>query len=63
MRRLMVALMFSVVALPAGAETLEERAAPCLACHGQRGAVRDGEYAVARRAAAALRADPAVHVS
>jgi cytochrome c553 len=37
MRRLIVALIFAVVALPAGAETLEERAAPCLACHGERG--------------------------
>jgi cytochrome c553 len=37
MRRLIVALIFTVVALPAGAETLEERAAPCLACHGERG--------------------------
>ena len=37
MRGLIVALMFAVVALPAGAETLEERAAPCLACHGERG--------------------------
>ena len=37
MRRLIVALMFAVVAWPAGAETLEERAAPCLACHGEHG--------------------------
>jgi cytochrome c553 len=37
MRRLIIALMLTVVALPAGAETLEERAAPCLACHGERG--------------------------
>ena len=37
MRRLIVALMFAVVAWPAEAETLEERAAPCLACHGERG--------------------------
>jgi cytochrome c553 len=37
MRRLIVALIFAVVALPAGAESLEERAAPCLACHGERG--------------------------
>ncbi len=37
MRRLIVALMFAVVAWPAAAETLEERAAPCLACHGERG--------------------------
>ena len=37
MRRLMVALMFAVVAGPAAAETLEERAAPCLACHGEHG--------------------------
>ena len=37
MRRLIIALMLTVVGLPAGAETLEERAAPCLACHGERG--------------------------
>jgi cytochrome c553 len=37
MHRLIVALMFAAVALPAGAETLDERAAPCLACHGERG--------------------------
>src|ERR1700712_5263250 len=37
MRGLFVALMFTVVAWPAGAATLEERAAPCLACHGEHG--------------------------
>jgi cytochrome c553 len=37
MRRLMVALMFAVVAGPAASEKHEERAAPCLACHGEHG--------------------------
>src|SRR4051812_27968763 len=37
MRRMMMALAFSLVASLARAETLEERAAPCLACHGEHG--------------------------
>jgi cytochrome c553 len=37
MRKMIVALGFALLAFPAGAETLEERAAPCFACHGERG--------------------------
>src|SRR3981081_1164540 len=37
MRSLLDALTFALLAWPANAETLEERAAPCLACHGERG--------------------------
>ena len=37
MRRTIAALAFVFVASSATAETLEERAAPCLACHGERG--------------------------
>jgi cytochrome c553 len=37
MRSLIAALTFVLLAWPAGAETVEERAAPCLACHGERG--------------------------
>src|SRR3954471_22879871 len=37
MRKLMAALALALAASSAGAETLEERAAPCLACHGERG--------------------------
>jgi cytochrome c553 len=33
----MAALAFAFIASSAGAETIEERAAPCLACHGERG--------------------------
>src|SRR6476646_1023914 len=37
MRKTMMALMFASIAFAAGAETIEERAAPCLACHGELG--------------------------
>ncbi len=37
MRSLIAALMFAFVAWPLQAETFEERAAPCLACHGEHG--------------------------
>jgi cytochrome c553 len=37
MRRIIVALAFAVIASSAGAETIEERAAPCFACHGEHG--------------------------
>ena len=33
----MMALMFAYIAFAAGAETIEERTAPCLACHGEKG--------------------------
>jgi len=33
----MMALMFASIAFAAGAETIEERTAPCLACHGEKG--------------------------
>jgi cytochrome c553 len=37
MRKLIAALAFVFVASSASAETIEERAAPCLGCHGERG--------------------------
>jgi cytochrome c553 len=37
MRKITAALAFVLIASSATAETLEERAAPCLACHGERG--------------------------
>jgi cytochrome c553 len=37
MRKTMVALAFAMVAFSARAETIEERAAPCFACHGEHG--------------------------
>src|SRR5207253_6157230 len=37
MRRMITALAFALIASLARAETLEERAAPCLACHGEHG--------------------------
>src|SRR5436309_1725767 len=37
MRRMITALAFALIASLARAETLDERAAPCLACHGERG--------------------------
>src|ERR1700737_4693632 len=37
MRKIIVALALALVASSGRAETLEERAAPCLACHGERG--------------------------
>ena len=37
MRSLIAALTFALLAWPASAETIEERAAPCLACHGEHG--------------------------
>jgi cytochrome c553 len=37
MRKIIAALAFALIASSATAETLEERAAPCLACHGERG--------------------------
>src|SRR3954468_4846004 len=37
MRRLVAALAFASIALSANAETFQERIAPCLACHGERG--------------------------
>jgi len=37
MRRMIAALAFASLAFSAGAETIEERAATCIACHGERG--------------------------
>jgi cytochrome c553 len=37
MRRTIAALAFVLIALPVNAETLQDRIAPCLACHGERG--------------------------
>src|SRR6202166_2475506 len=37
MRKIIVALALALIASIARAETIEERAAPCLACHGERG--------------------------
>jgi cytochrome c553 len=37
MRRLFVLLTLILGSAPAGAETVQERAAPCLACHGETG--------------------------
>jgi cytochrome c553 len=37
MRKTMVALAFALIASSARAETIEERAAPCFACHGEHG--------------------------
>jgi len=36
-RTMLAALAFALFAFPATAETIQERAAPCLACHGERG--------------------------
>jgi len=37
MRKFVAALAFALIASSGRAETIEERAAPCLACHGERG--------------------------
>ncbi len=37
MRKTIAALAFAFIASSANAETFEERAAPCLACHGEKG--------------------------
>src|SRR6478736_5902665 len=37
MRRTMTMLAFALVAASASAETIEQRIAPCLACHGENG--------------------------
>jgi cytochrome c553 len=37
MRKIIVVLAFTLIAFSGRAETIEERAAPCLACHGERG--------------------------
>jgi cytochrome c553 len=37
MHKIIAALAFIVIVAPARAETIEERAAPCLACHGEHG--------------------------
>jgi len=37
MRRMIAALAFASLACSAGAETIDERAAACFACHGERG--------------------------
>jgi cytochrome c553 len=37
MRKMFVALAFALIASSASAETIEERAAPCFACHGEHG--------------------------
>src|SRR6202163_205088 len=37
MWRMIAALAFASLAFSAGAETIEERAATCFACHGERG--------------------------
>jgi cytochrome c553 len=37
MRKIIAALTFALIASSGRAETIEQRAAPCLACHGERG--------------------------
>ena len=37
MRKIIAALAFACIATSAGAATIAERAAPCLACHGEKG--------------------------
>jgi cytochrome c553 len=37
MRKIIAAVAFALIASSAGAETIEERAAPCFACHGEHG--------------------------
>jgi cytochrome c553 len=37
MRKIIAALAIACIATSAGAETIAERAAPCLACHGEKG--------------------------
>src|ERR1700687_5320703 len=37
MRKIIAALAFACIATSVSAETIAERAAPCLACHGERG--------------------------
>jgi cytochrome c553 len=37
MRKIIAALAFAFIATSAGAQTIAERAAPCLACHGEKG--------------------------
>ena len=37
MRKTITALAFALIASSASAETIEERIAPCLACHGEKG--------------------------
>jgi cytochrome c553 len=37
MHKMITALAFASIAFSATAETIQERAAPCLACHGERG--------------------------
>jgi cytochrome c553 len=37
MPKIIAALAFAFIATSAGAETIAERAAPCLACHGEKG--------------------------
>src|SRR6266581_8208955 len=37
MRRTIAALAFACIAASVNAETTQERAAPCLACHGEKG--------------------------
>jgi cytochrome c553 len=37
MRKLVAALAFASIAFSANAETIQQRAAPCLACHGEKG--------------------------
>jgi cytochrome c553 len=56
MRSLAVAVLVSLAALPVAAATLEERLAPCLACHGEHG--RSASAAVP-----SLGAQPAFYVT
>src|SRR6195256_154406 len=37
MRKIIAALVFAFIASSGSAETIAERAAPCLACHGEKG--------------------------
>src|SRR5260370_2628986 len=37
MRKIIAALAFAFIATSVNAETIAERAAPCLACHGEKG--------------------------
>src|SRR5205085_3578093 len=37
MRKTITALAFALIATSANAETIEQRIAPCLACHGEKG--------------------------
>ena len=62
MRKTITALAFALIASSAAAETIEERIAPCLACHGEKGQSETENTPSLGGAAGALHADPALHV-